>query len=276
MTATRTAPFRTIAFGEADGRLWGAALDAGPSGGAGLVIGDGDVRETLAGSALQWTLDGASWELIGDGVALRVQPLGLEPEDDGDNPDGDGAGGSAGSGSDGAGGSGGSTSDGEVSGVQQLCHVTGTVTIGGDSVGVDCAGTRTVIDGLQAGTVTSARGVSGWFGDEAALTLLALRPHGAQHHDDDLVAATLFDLDGWVSVADPRLSTTYADSGDPLRTSLELWIGDGDNEFPRRAAGEVSGPGAELTSGELSLRVAPLRCHSRGQDGAGVYVLARF
>jgi hypothetical protein len=250
MTAPRTAPFRTIAFGDADGRLWGAAVDAGASRGMGLVIGEADVRETLCGPALHWTAEGAGWELTGGGVALRVEPIGLEPEDGG--------------------------SDGEVSGVQQLCRVHGTVTIGAAERAIDCAGTRTEIDGLEPGTVASARGVSGWFSDEAALTLLALRPRGAEHHDDDLVAATLFDLDGWVPVADPRLSTTYTDTGDPLRTSLELWIGDGENEFPRRAAGEAAGPGAELASGELQLRVAPLHCHSRGQDGAGVYVLASF
>jgi hypothetical protein len=259
MTATRTAPFRTIAFGDAEGRLWGAAVDAGAPGLAGLVIGDGSARETVSGSSLQWTADGRSWELTGDGVALRVEPLGLEPED--------AAG--AGSGSE-------PGSDGEVSGVQQLCRVHGAIAIGGAQLAVDCAGTRTQVDGIDPGAVESARGVSGWFGDEAALTLLALRPRGADHHDDDLVAATLFDPDGWVPVADPRLSTTYTAEGDPLRTSLELWIADGENEFPRRAAGEVAGPGAELAAGELQLRVAPLQCHSRGQDGAGVYLLATF
>ena len=44
----------------------------------------------------------------------------------------------------------------------------------------------------------------------------------------------------------PRLSTTYAESGLPSRTNLELWIGEGDNEFPRRVAGEAAGDGAVL------------------------------
>ena len=148
--------------------------------------------------------------------------------------------------------------------------------IGGAELAVDCAGTRTEVDGLQAGTVASARAVSGgsamrrrsrcWRCGRAApstTTMISSRPR-------------CLILDGWVPVADPRLSTTYTDTGDPLRTSLELWISDGEDEFPRRAAGEAAGPGAELATDELQMRVAPLRCHSRGQDGAGVYVLASF
>lgn len=88
------------------------------------------------------------------------------------------------------------------------------------------------------------------------------------------MAATLFDPDGWVPVSDPRLSTTYTDAGDPTRASLELWIVDGENEFARRAAGETSAPPVGAQAGGLELRVAPLRCHSRGLEGAGVYLLA--
>jgi glyoxylase-like metal-dependent hydrolase (beta-lactamase superfamily II) len=77
-------------------------------------------------------------------------------------------------------------------------------------------------------------------------------------------------------VDDPRLSTTYAASGLPSRTNLELWIGEGENEFPRRVAGEASAEGAVLQVEDVDLRVVPMRCHSRGREGTGVYVLATF
>jgi hypothetical protein len=57
---------------------------------------------------------------------------------------------------------------------------------------------------------------------------------------------------------------------------LELWVGDGDEQFPRRAAGEALGPGEELSAGAMTVRILPLRCHSAGHDGPGVYLLARF
>jgi hypothetical protein len=250
-----TAKLRTLAFGDVDGGLWAAAVDAGSEGTTALAFGAGDVGETVAGDQLRLTADGRSWRLEGAGVALEVQARGEEAEDPDADPD---------------------PAHADVAEVQELCRVHGTLSIGGSERTVDCVGIRSQVDGLQPGTLDSARGVSGWFGDDEALTLLALRPRDAAHHDDDLVAATLFDPDGWVAVADPRLSTTYTEAGDPARTSLELWVGDGESEFPRRAAGETAGPVATLTAGALQLRVAPLRCHSRGLEGAGVYVLATF
>ena len=115
-----------------------------------------------------------------------------------------------------------------------------------DRATIDCVGTRCVIDGVDAGSLGSARLVSGWFGQDEAFILLALRAAEAVGHESDLVAATLFDPEGWVPVEDPRLSTTYAESGLPARTNLELWIGEGENEFPRRVAGEAAGDGAVL------------------------------
>jgi hypothetical protein len=118
--------------------------------------------------------------------------------------------------------------------------------------------------------------VSGWFDQDEAFILLALRAAQAVGQESDLVAATLFDPEGWVPVDDPRLSTTYAESGLPARTNLELWVGEGENEFPRRVAAEAAGDGAVLTTEETQLRVVPMRCHSRGREGNGVYVLATF
>jgi hypothetical protein len=241
--------FRTVAFGDVDGRLWGAAVQSGH---AGVVFGSGD--SSAVASEPAWTVEDRAWRLSGDGFELHVEPRGEGPPDARDG-DGDGA-------------------EPEVSGVQELCRVHGRFSLGGVEQLVDCGGTRSVIDGLKAEAIGSARVVSGWFGPDEAITVIALRSRRASDHETDLIAATLFDPDGWAPVDDPRLSTTYTAAGDPARTSLELWVSDGENEFPRRAAGEASGPGAVVSAGELELRVAPLRCHSRGLEGAGVYVLA--
>jgi hypothetical protein len=151
------------------------------------------------------------------------------------------------------------------------------VTVGEERT-VDCAGTRIVVPAPRSAKAApaSARLVSGWLDDEGAFALVAVRPRNGDHQDDDGVTAALFDPTAWVAVNDPRLSTTYDDAGAPTRTNLELWVGEGDDEFPRRAAGEVSGPAASVAADGVALRVIPLACHSRGLEGAGVYALATF
>jgi hypothetical protein len=247
MSMTSTLAFRTLAFGDVDGQLWGAAVQSAH---AGVAFGS-DGASSVA-SEPEWIVEDRAWNLRGDGFELHVEPRGEAPEE--------------------ADGNAGATA--EVSGRQELCRVHGRIMLDGIEQIVDCAGTRTEIDGLEPDAIGSARVVSGWFGPDEAITLIALRMGRAPDHEADLVAATLFDPGGWVPVTDPRLSTTYTEAGGPARTSLELWVSDGENEFPRRAAGEAIGVDVAVTAGDLALRVAPLRCHSRGLEGAGVYVLA--
>ena len=61
-----------------------------------------------------------------------------------------------------------------------------------------------------------------------------------------------------IAAFDPRLSTTYAPDMSPLRMGIELWLGeheDGDL-YPRRVAGERSGPGVTVrVTGCGSMRV---------------------
>ena len=253
MSLTAANHLRTLAFGDVEGGMWGAALhSAHPV----LVFGDssGATWSTALG-ADGWSADGVGWKLVGEGVDLHVAPGGEAEEMESEGPEDSGA---------------------DLSGCDELCRVQGIVTVGGSPRSLDCVGTRCVIDGVDAGSLGSARLVSGWFGPDEAFILLALRAATAIGHESDLVAATLFDPEGWVPVDDPRLSTTYAESGLPSRANLELWIGEGDNEFPRRVAGEAAGDGAVLSTEEAELRVIPLRCHSRGREGTGVYVLATF
>ncbi len=240
--------FRTVAFGDVGGRLWGAAVQSGH---AGAVFGSADAA--AAAPEPRWTVEDRAWRLSGDGFELHFEPRGEAPAP----PNG-----------------GGGTAPPEVSGVQELCRVHGWISLDGTEHAVDCGGTRTEVDGIGPDAIGSARVVSGWFGDDEAITVIALRSRRAADHEADLMAATLFDPEGWVAVSDPRLSTTYTAAGDPARTSLELWVSEAENEFPRRAAGEAAGGAASVDAGGLAVRVAPLRCHSRGLEGAGVYVLA--
>jgi hypothetical protein len=251
MRSRVTSSFRALAFGDVEGRFWGGALDAGiPA----LVFGaPGGTGSASGQTALDWSDEGRGWRLSGDGFELHVKPGGEGPPSGSDADSCDG-----------------------MTGFEELCRVEGVVSIGADQHAVDCVGTRCVVDGIDLGSLDSVRAVSGWFADDQALALLAFRARRSAGHGADLIAATLFDPEGWVPVQDPRLSTTYADTGLPARANLELWIGEGENEFPRRAAAEAAGAGAGVKAEGLELLVAPLHCHSRGLDGAGVYVLATF
>jgi hypothetical protein len=240
---------RTLSFGDVDGNVWGAGLAAGS---AALIVGDrtgASVHVALPPDG--WRAEGATWRLVGDGVELEVQPATDEresfPHREGGEP---------------------------IRGIQELCRVRGAVSLSGAERRVDCPGTRSVIDGIEPAALESMRAVAGWFAPDEAFTLLALRAPGSRGQESDLVAATLFDPEGWVPVADPRLSTTYDGAGVPTRVNLELWVSEGDNELPRRAAGEAAAPSATATADGMEMRAIPLRCHSRGREGGGVYVLA--
>jgi hypothetical protein len=251
------AQLHLILFGDLTGELWGAGVGAGAGA---LVVGDRDGEQaTIDLPAGSWRAEGAGWHLDGDGVDLHVVPRGEGTA--GENDSGDGA---------------------SIGGFQELSSIRGTLSLGGRVRQVDCLCTRAEVDGLDAGALNSIRAVAGWTGPDDAFTLLALRAPGAAGHEADLVAATIFDPDGWIPVSDPRLSTTYDGDGHPTRVTLELWVSDEEHEYPRRAAGEASAirvvapirhPDAAGELGNAQLEVLPLRSHSRGSDGRGVYAL---
>lgn len=250
MTASADRQLRALLFGDIDGGVWGAAVSAPEPG---VILCDAAGASLTCGpEQAAWSAEGRGWRLAGDGLELHVEP------------GGEGSGQSA------------PAAGEQLGGFQELCRVQGTAPLGGSERRVDCIGTRCVVEGLEAGAVGSVRIVSGWFAADDAFMLLALRSAGEARHADDLVAATLFDPEGWVPVADPRLSTTYSAAGEPTRTNLELWVGEGENEYPRRAAGEATGARASFMAGGLQLHGTSLRCHSRGHDGAGVYLLAEL
>jgi hypothetical protein len=168
---------------------------------------------------------------------------------------------------------------GGMTGFEQACHVTGSATIGGRRIGVDALGQR----GHSWGSpdwdrIALARTVAAWLDDELTVSLTAIRPAGAKHHEDERVAATILDRDPETGaeratmVADPRLSTTYDADGRQRAAGLELYM---DEEgVPRRAAGEVV-CGTTLDLGRLRLDCSFLRWRMEGRSGIGRYDVLR-
>lgn len=199
------------------------------------------------------------WRIEGEGVSLEFAPAGPTTRGDG-------------------------AEDGLES-VDQLCSVTGSVVLGGGQHQITCLGWRATVGGaFELDAIDSFRQTSGWFEAAHGISMVALRPRKLRAHDDDLVAAALLEPDA-LRVDDPRLSTTYDASGRPTRVGLELWLEseasdeasdeDSDRQFPRRAAAEAVGSGIEWETAGFTLHAAALRWHSRGSDGAGVYLLGR-
>ncbi|MGH8229775.1 MAG: hypothetical protein ACREU3_18050, partial [Steroidobacteraceae bacterium] len=104
------------------------------------------------------------------------------------------------------------------------------------------------------------------------LGMVAARPKGANGHDRDSVDVVARGEEHAL-VVDPRLSTTYDATGAPRRVGLELWLGDDpDGElWPRRVAGASTGS----TVAGAGLSAYAFECVSRGEPGAGIYLLLR-
>jgi hypothetical protein len=82
-----------------------------------------------------------------------------------------------------------------------------------------------------------ARTLGVWVGDDLGVSLLAIRPAGADRHDQEAVAAYVYEVGEPVRVMDPRLSTGYDGEQRQRRAGLELWVDE--ESHARRAAGEV-------------------------------------
>jgi hypothetical protein len=244
---------RTLAFGDLARTVWGAAWIPGGDGPAVATVGGDAVAPVVSTLHLSVAADGAEWRLDGDGVALIASPA-AEIVDA-------------------------AAADDDIAGFDQLCRVTGTFEQSGTEHAVDCLGLRTFRSGsFDLEKIESIRAVSTWFEPDEGLALTAFRGRKTKHHDSDLVTATVLGPDPSPPVEDPRLSTTYDAGGWPVRAGLELWLASGEGEeeqFPRRAVGHAAGARTETAAGELDLRAEPFLWHSRGREGAGMYMLAR-
>ncbi len=258
MSGAESSSLRVLSFGDASGEVWGAAVSAAGAtvSAAGATVSAGATalaivtpeRTVTATDADQVSLspERDGWRLTGPDFALSFVPAG-ENGSRAPSPAGD-----------------------------LLCRVEGHIGAPEAERAVSCSGTVSLEPDTRIDRLDSIRAVTGWFDADHGVVLRALRPAGSKDHEHDAIAATLFDPDQAVAVTDPRLSTTFRPPERPARASLELWIGDGDELYPRRAAAEASGPAVETGTDGMRLAITPLRCHSAGLDGVGVYLIAHF
>jgi hypothetical protein len=249
---------RAVAFGDLGGTAWGVAWI--PAGGspAPLALGAGRAAGTVP-VELDASDPSGAWRLEGEGVSLRFKAAGTPGR--------------------------GSSHDGVVDVLDQLCMVEGRLAVNGGEQPVSSLGWRTSVAGrLDLEQIESFRQVSAWFSPSDGISLVAFRPIRAAGHDSDIVAAAALEPDATPPIADPRLSTTYTSAGRPARAGLELWPEDEPTEetgeeappaYPRRAAGEAVGSGLDWENGGFGLHAELLHWHSRGQDGAGIYLLGK-
>lgn len=255
MSAGQPGSLRLVAFGDLEGNVWGAALEGDEPA---IVFGADTASEAAAGHGrVRFATEANRWRVTGSGFDLLVAPREARAPDDGPDPTPVAA-------------------TATATDEDELCAVTGTITVSGAERTIDCLGTRSLDPDFEGTDLHSLRSVAGWFGPDRGVALHALRPQRAPGHEADRIAATLLDPEGPIPVDDPRLSTTFASGERLARTSLELWITAGEEQYPRRFAGEALGEGGAAYGERVSLQVTPLRCHAGGLEGAGIYLLARF
>ncbi|HEY1523506.1 MAG TPA: hypothetical protein VGF70_10885 [Solirubrobacteraceae bacterium] len=157
----------------------------------------------------------------------------------------------------------------------QLCRVSGVA--GGRPL--ESLGWRWAREPASDPAVRSFRAVAGWFDEQDGFAVAARRPGKAKGQDEDLIAAALFDPTGSRVVADPRLSTTYTESGQPTRAGVELWIeadAEPDHLYPRRAVGQAVRAPVPWRVAEVAMEAQPFRWFSGGREGPGVYLLGQW
>ena len=169
---------------------------------------------------------------------------------------------------------------GGMEGYEQLCRVTGSLTVEGASRPIDCLGQRGHSWGAPDwDRIELARSVSAWLDTDLGVSLTAIRPAAAKAHGDELLGAFLWQPGGEEQpaiaalVADPRLSTTSDTDGRQRRAGLELFVGE-DDDHARRAAGEVV-CGTSLDLGRLRLDCAFFEWRMEGRSGVGRYDIIR-
>jgi hypothetical protein len=238
---------RTLAFGVLEERVWGAAWFAEDSGTGILVLDTGAGTQVLEAQLGDGHDDG--WQVTADGVAVTVNAAG-DPVSFPAEPGVDG-------------------------GFAQLCRVQARLTADGADRQIEALGERGERSGLErADRIDSVRAIAAWFGEGEGVAVVAVRPRKHRGQEQDDVGAAILTSEEFAPIVDPRVSTTYTADGQPTRMTLELWSEDPESA-PRRVAGEAVGQSAKATARGWSVQAQLLLCHSRGHDGAGVYLLAR-
>ncbi len=239
--------YRTVAFGHLDAGVWVTARAPADDGiGAASVLGRGAVPEHFDAEISAPDPDG-DWTLSAEGVQVEFAPTGdavqLELGTTG------------------------------LVAIDQPCLVRGAVSFDGRAHEFEVPGRRGRRSEPDWSRLGSIRELAAWVAPTASVIVIAARPRRARGHDDDAVAAFLFDDGVATRVNDPRLSTTYDRNAQPIKAGVELWIGEDENEYPRRGAGESAAVPAVREDDGARLTLTPLRWRMAGGEGAGVYEL---
>jgi hypothetical protein len=248
VTGRTELPLRTVVFGDLSDGPWGAVL-SGPRSLAAFAAG---ARRTSSvdGPTVDRSDPLEDWQLKSDGVELTVRGAGdpsrlTDPAHELDL------------------------------GFDQLCQVSGRALIGGEQQTIEASGVRGTRVGIDLVGSDSVRAAWAWFDPGDAFALVAVRPRKQRGHGRDAVSASVLEPSAAEPVADPRLSTTYGADGSPLRAGLELWLEEESDHYPRRAAGETIALGEPIIDQDLEVRTVLMRWHTRGREGAGIYLVAR-
>jgi hypothetical protein len=189
---------------------------------------------------------------------------------------------------------------GGMAGYEQPCRVTGTLTLLAPAheertIRIDGVGQR----GHQWGapdwsTISLSRTVTGWFGDDLAFNVSALRPVKGRTHADEIAWSTVTrpalpearedddpeDDEDVVAVGppqavdapEPRISTTTDATGRHTLATVELWESD---EGPVWTATGEAIAGTTIELGRMRLDMAFFRWRLRGRTGVGRYDVLR-
>jgi hypothetical protein len=237
MSAMSAASLPMAIFGDLDGDVWGVVLGGETPQLAVAGLTSADVE--LAPADLDFE-DGETWTLTGAGCALRFERADATTATGGDEH------------------------------ALEPCRVSGAVTVDGAEREVDIGGLRSA--GLALAGQDSLRLFASWFPAGHEVAVLSLRPMGAKGHDRDSIGVVARGEEHPL-VIDPRLSTTYDHDGEPRRVGVELWLCDDEEGdlWPRRLAGMATGSHVDRSG----FSAYAFECTSRGDLGAGIYVLAR-
>jgi hypothetical protein len=247
---------RALAFGDVGADSWGVAWTPGEEAAISLA-GALDSNVGLVRGELNGAGEGEAWRIDGDGTSLLFTPTGPAGHAD--------------------------PADGRFRSLDQLCMVSGTLRLDASEREISSMGWRATLSGeLELDRIDSFRQTSAWFAQTQGFSLVAFRPRKSRGQEADLVAAVLLEPEETRPVDDPRLSTTYDAGGFPARVGLELWLEEESGEqdetkrpYLRRAAGEAIDAAVDWEEAGFKLHAAPVRWHSRGDDGTGIYLLGR-
>jgi hypothetical protein len=241
-SAVSTASMPVVLFGDFDADVWGVILGGAAPRLSVAGLTDADV---VFGAADLDVADDEVWTLNANGAALRIEQADASSATPGN--------------------------DHELT----PCRVGGAATVAGIEREFDVAGVR--LENLRLGRAASLRLFASWFSGSHEVALLASRPKGAKGHDQDEISVIAIGEEHPI-VLDPRLSSTYDKHDAPLRVGIELWLADdpdAEEQFSRRVAGQATGSRVTESDQRPKLGAHAMECISRGERGAGIYLLAQ-